>query len=169
MGSDYSPIKDVTTHFFYSFEQVNYMLLDATSNTLVSPWNLNTTSNVHTVGTNSDWQTDDKLKLGLSYTCQFGSTAFNENAWGAAIANYTPVAQLPTNNTMLSSLSMHAEYKLLDDVTMTAAYSFERFLAKDYLSGQAATSAQYAASLLPGDGNPSYVNNVITTAIHVKF
>ena len=165
----FSPIKDVATHFFYSFEEINYFLNDANSGTAVSQWNLNTQNNVHTVGTTADWQANNDLKLGMGYTCQFGSTVFNQNAWGAPITNYTPVSQLPSNNSMLSSLSLHGEYALQDNIMITAGYAFERFITKDYLYNQQATSAQYATYLLPGEGNPSYANHVVTTSIHFKF
>jgi MtrB/PioB family decaheme-associated outer membrane protein len=177
----YSPAKGLDTHLFYSYERLFYQLLDVNNVTGGGGsqffWRLGTPNTVHTAGASVDWQVNSAVKLGASYTFQYGTTAFNESGFGVAGTGTLPgtapwnynVVSLPSNTSNLNSLNLHAEYQLSDDATLQFGYIYERFHSKDYLNEQLPTSPLYANEVLGADGDPSYNVHVVTAAFRFGF
>ena len=181
----YQPIKDIATHFFYTYEEVFTDMNSSTNSTLATArtdWTLANKDTIHTAGADMDWQITDDFKLKFLDNLSYGATAFDESAillgaqGTAANANYrlTPgnlVGALPDSKTITNSVSLNGEYKLTDNITLLSGYIFARAIAKDYLYGQLAgsTSNGNNVSAYPGDGNPSYSMHVVYTSVRLKW
>ena len=189
----YTPTKNITTHLFYSYEQIYYGLNDivngsgcsktpvlnacpagGVSTVVPVTWQLGTKNQVHTAGADGDWKATDKLKFGLSYVFQMGGTAFNQNdqvnpLLNLSAFNYTPLAQLPTDKTTLHSVTVHGEYELAKNMSLWAGYTFEHFHDNNYLNAQTSSDPTAANFVLPGEGSPNYNVHVIGTALRFKW
>ncbi len=187
----YSPTKSVTTHLFYTFEEVFTDQLasnqnDPSQTAGSTTWSLGNKDTIHTVGASADWQISDKAKISLSENLSYGNTAFAEGASlisapGSVLPAFPEnlVSALPNDTTILNSILLSGEYKLASNVSLLGSYSFDRAVAKDYLYNQPSTAfgnsfggagnpADYL-EFLPGDGNPSYSIHTVSMAVRVKW
>ncbi|MBX9633583.1 MAG: MtrB/PioB family decaheme-associated outer membrane protein, partial [Magnetospirillum sp.] len=162
----FSPTKDVTTHFYYTYQENYTDLMANASASAGNPngavWNLKNKDSVHSVGLRTDWQVSDHFKLSAANNLSYGNTAFEETSWwqGAGTASAANTAtSLPSNKSVTNSLKLSGEYELCENVFIGLSGLWERFLSVDYLNSQAAAATNNASTstvLLPGEGNPSY-------------
>jgi MtrB/PioB family decaheme-associated outer membrane protein len=180
--------KSVTSHFFYTFEEVYTAMNSTTSNNLAATsqrtdWTLNNKDTVHTVGMDTDWHVNDKLKVRLFENLSYGGTNFDEGSvflgsptpmTAAGLAYFvTPgsiASSLPASKTVTASIGFSGEYQLADNISLLGGYSFERSMDKDYLFGQQNSSSNgTTVSSIGADGNPSYAIHVIQASVRVKW
>ena len=129
-------------------------------------WRLRNGDTVHTVGFSTDWQVNDRLKLEVENNLSYGNTAFEEASWrrGSGIVSVADAARsLPDSKSITNSLRFSGEYTLTDNMYVGMAGLWERFLSKDYLNWQAASSSanQTGTAVIGGEGNGGYSVRVI--------
>jgi MtrB/PioB family decaheme-associated outer membrane protein len=180
----YTPVKAVTTHFYYTYQEnftnlmVNASAVTTAGSTLGQAngavWNLDNQDTVHSIGTRTDWQVNDRLKLSLENNLSYGNTAFEEASWwqgaGTASAANTAVT-LPNNKSVTNSLMVSGEYQILENVFVGLSGLWERFLSKDYLNAQqaASTANQTNTATFAAEGNPSYSVGVLMASTRIVW
>jgi Putative outer membrane beta-barrel porin, MtrB/PioB len=137
-------------------------------------WGLKNSDTVHTVGFSTDWQVNDRLKLEMENNLSYGNTAFEEASWrrGTGTVSVADAARsLPDNKSILNSLRVSGEYALTDSMYVGMAGLWERFISKDYLNWQAASSArnQTGTAVLGGEGNGGYSVGVLMATARVVW
>lgn len=179
----YTPIKGVTTHFYYTYQEnfTNLMVNSSAVNTGATVgqpngavWQLDNQDTVHSLGTRTDWQVNDRLKLSIENNLSYGNTAFEEASWwrGAGTANAANTAvTLPNNKSVTNSLMVSGEYEVLENVFVGLSGLWERFLSKDYLNAQTASSAanQTDTAVFAAEGNPSYSVGVLMASTRIVW
>jgi MtrB/PioB family decaheme-associated outer membrane protein len=177
----YTPSKSVSVQAYYTYEEVftdqNFSNTNSPTAAYVD-WTLGNKDSIHIVGARLEWQLDEKIKLTLNDDLSYGATAFAEGYSLLASSTGAPVSQTPTNlvsalpdnKTITNFLGIKVDYKMRDNLTLIGNYGFDRAVAKDYLYGQTAglnTSAGVAS--LPGDGNPSYSEQIFMVSARLKW
>jgi hypothetical protein len=171
----YAPMKGVATHIYYTY-QYNFtdMVVANPQTANFVNWGLKNSDTVHTVGFSTDWQVNDRLKLEMENNLSYGNTAFEEASWrrGTGTVSVADAARsLPDNKSILNSLRVSGEYALTDSMYVGMAGLWERFISKDYLNWQAASSArnQTGTAVLGGEGNGGYSVGVLMATARVVW
>jgi MtrB/PioB family decaheme-associated outer membrane protein len=182
----YSPTKAIALHGFYTYEEIYYVNrgngLPSTLNGDYG-WSAATTNSVHTAGFSAEWKVSDRLKLGTDYTFSYGDIGYNLFDGGLALnsataASYYNVANLPSVDSSMHSIKVHAEYKLADNVTLTGGYGFDLFKDNDWAYGWAPIIGSNASGLASplsvntftsAEAQPSYRVHSLYTSVRVKF
>ncbi len=79
------------------------------------------------------------------------------------------VVPLPSNRTVINSLSLQAQYQWDPTTSIVLGYQYEQLDSLDYVNDQTATSPFYANAILGADGSPNYEVSIGTVAYRVKF
>jgi MtrB/PioB family decaheme-associated outer membrane protein len=193
----YEYSKALSMHAFYEYQQLffNTNSLAATnavcngSGTTLTPgpgcanngsYNQKTDDQTSTLGASVEWQPIvDKLKLSLEYTLSYGNTSYTFADGGiysfpTSATNATPVATsglyilaLPSTSGMLNSISLKAEYKIRENMSVMGGYSYQRFTYQDYAYGVGAT--QFSNAIFTGDQKPNYSVSVVGVALAMRW
>jgi hypothetical protein len=188
--------KTLSMHAFYEFQEIffntNSLVSNAVCNgsgTTLTPgpgcanngvWNQKTDDTTHTVGASVEWQPiPDKLKVSADYTLSYGNTSYTFADGGiysfpTSATNPTPVATsglyilaLPSTSGVLNSISLKAEYKIRENVSVMGGYSYQRFTYQDYAYGVGAT--QFSNAIFTGDQKPNYSVSVVGVALAMRW
>ncbi|WP_158240620.1 MtrB/PioB family decaheme-associated outer membrane protein [Telmatospirillum siberiense] len=172
----FSPVKAVTTHLFYNYEQIYYVNRGNNVN-VPDGYSSATTDSIHTVGLGGDWHVTDRLKVGVDYTFSYGDVGYNmySGIYSGATTNswYQGNVSLPSVSSSMHSVKLQGEYQLLDNITLVAAYGFELYKDNDWsynwnpvLLNNAGTSI---STLSSGESANSYRVHSLYTAVRFKF
>ena len=179
-------------HAFYNYQKIffnsNSMVTNATCNgngtTLTAGsgclnngiWNQKTNDETHTFGASLDWQPiPDVLKVSVDYTLSYGNTSYTfadggiysfPTAGNVGTAGLF-IQALPSTTGLLNSISLHAEYKIRENISLIGGYAFERFSYKDY--AYAAGSTQFSNAVFAGDNKPNYAVHVVGAAVNFRW
>lgn len=171
----FTPVPEVTTHLYYTYqENQTNMMVNVTAAASGAEWRLKNRDTVHTAGIRTDWQVSDRLKLSAENNVSYGNTAFEEASWmhgGGTLTAVTTAKSLPDNRSITNSLKLSGEYALEDNVFIGLTGLWERFLARDYLYWQEASSAanQQATASVAAEGNPGYSAAVIMATARIMW
>lgn len=163
----FTPVPTVTTHLYYTYqENFTDMMVNTTAAANGVEWRLKNRDTVHTAGIRTDWQASDRLKLTLENNLSYGNTAFEEASWWHGTGTFTAVntaRSLPDNRSITNSLRLAGEYALEDNVFIGLSGLWERFISKDYLNSQDASSAanQTGTAAIGAEGNSGYSAAVV--------
>ncbi len=184
--------KLLSMHAFYNYQKIffnsNSMVTNATCNgngtTLTAGsgclnngiWNQKTNDETHTFGASLDWQPiPDVLKVSVDYTLSYGNTSYTfadggiysfPTAGNVGTAGLF-IQALPSTTGLLNSISLHAEYKIRENISLIGGYAFERFSYKDY--AYAAGSTQFSNAVFAGDNKPNYAVHVVGAAVNFRW
>ncbi len=177
LGPDitYLPAKGVATHLYYTYQDnFTEMVVANPQNGNFVDWRLRNGDTVHTVGFSTDWQVNDRLKLELENNLSYGNTAFEEASWrrgSGAISLANAAQNLPDSRSITNSLRFSGEYSVTDNMYVGLAGLWERFLSKDYLNEQSASSTanQTGTAVIGGEGNGGYSVHIIMATARVVW
>jgi len=182
----FEPIKSVTAHVFYNYEQNFHnnqgMTAVTSSTTGVNgfPINSQTTDITHVAGASVDWKPKDEWKLGMTYTFVEGDTyqsisdgvlgvagaQCGLNATGGNISNATcPIAGIQSQ---VQSLKVTSAYQFAPNLTWFVTYGLDYMKDNDYaynVQGYDTVGGQ----LNPNDVSPRYFVNSFSTAVQLKW
>lgn len=173
----YRPSKSLSTHLFYTYEEIFYSNQIAVNNATNGGYgtNASTTNTVHTTGISADWKPIDRLKLGADYVFSYGDINYNVfdgivvSGVGAATQNLTNPSSV---NSSMHSVKLKSEYELTPAISLLGGYQFDLLTDKDW-AYNAASVVSYnnntAFLLTSGQTNPSYHVHTVYTAVRVKF
>lgn len=174
----YSPTKSITTHLFYTYEEIYYVNRgNGVPSTLNGyGYSATTTDSLHTAGLSADWKVTDRLKLGTDYTFSYGDIAYNLFDGGlvstsSTAASYYNIQNLPTVSSSMHSLKLHGEYQLAPNISLLAGYGFDLYKDNDWSTGWspvvlASGVTSYTTS---GESQSSYRVHSLYTAVRFKF
>lgn len=171
----FSPAKDVTAHFYYTYqENFTDLVMNTSANVNGVAWQLKNRDTVHTAGAGAEWKVNDRLKLSLENNISLGNTAFEEASWyhGTGTLNATNTAvSLPTSKSVTNTLKMSGEYEVADNVFLGLSGIWERFLSTDYLNDEQTVSTANTSSTAStaAAGNPSYSVGVVLATMRMKW
>ncbi len=185
----YNPTPEITTSAFYNYEQIFRNLIGSLGNagapsatTWLGPWTEQTNDQVHTLGLQADWKPEDsKWRVSASYNFSYGDVGYSlvDNVTPAQLAslggtNPTTGQQyliqpFPTTKSELHSLSITGEYKIQENLSIWAGYTYERLIYDDAGIAALSNPLQYGNVLLPGYQNPSYAVHIVRVAARFHF
>lgn len=172
----YTPVSGINTHLFYSYQEVGSALeINSSSANTGVDWKLQTSDDIHTVGTGVEWQLNPKLKLSLDDSLSFARTTYGITSRQRNTASPTATntgTDLPDTLTIQNSLRLSGEYEVEDGITLGLTGQWEHLMSKDYLNVQEAASTSNTTSqtvLISGTGDPSYDVGVLMATAKVKW
>lgn len=172
----YRPSKTVSTHLFYTYEEIYYSNQIKTGNTSNGNFgtNASTTDVVHTTGLSADWKPIDRLKLGADYVFSYGNINYDVFDGIVASGVGTSTTQNLTNpssvNSSMHSVKLKGEYELTPAISLLGGYQFDLLTDKDWAYSYAAVLPSGTSyQLTSGETNPSYHVHTLYTAVRVKF
>ncbi len=172
----YSPMRDVTTHLYYNYQQ-NFldMAMNTTAAATGVAWELKNRDTVHTIGAGGEWKVTDRFKLSLENNLSYGNTSFEEASWwhgtAAASTAANTAVSLPTSKSVTNALKLSGEYEMMDDVFVGLSGLWERFLSHDYQNEEQAVSNAngLGTANTSATGNPSYSVGVAMATMRMKW
>jgi len=172
----YTPVSGINTHLFYSYQEVGSALeINSSSANNGVDWKLQTSDDIHTVGTGVEWQLNPKLKLSLDDSLSFARTTYGITSRQRNTASPTETntgTDLPDTLTIQNSLRLSGEYEVEDGITLGLTGQWEHLMSKDYLNVQEAASTSNTTSqtvLISGTGDPSYDVGVLMATAKIKW
>lgn len=171
----FTPVKAVTTHLYYTYqENFTDMMVNTTAAANGVEWRLKNRDTVHTAGLRTDWQVTDRLKLTAENNLSYGNTAFEEASWWHGTGTFTAAntaMSLPDNRSITNNLRLAGEYALEDNVFIGLSGVWERFISKDYLNWQEASSSanQTGTAATGAEGNPGYSAAVVMVTARLAW
>jgi MtrB/PioB family decaheme-associated outer membrane protein len=188
---DYQVNPRLNLHAFYTYQLIYFdqssLVTNAGCNgngTSLTPgagcngngaWTGKNNNATHTVGFGADWQAMDALKLSVDYTFDSGNISYSLAdggiyafpSGGASGTSSLLLTQLPPITSTLNSITLKAEYKLMQNVSLLGIYAFENFSYKDFGLNVGAT--QVSNALLPGDANPNYNVHTVMAMLRARW
>jgi MtrB/PioB family decaheme-associated outer membrane protein len=180
----------LTAHAYYTYQLIYFNQNNAVTNaacngngaTLTTGpapclnngvWNGRNTDDTHTAGVSLDWQVlPETLKVGADYTISYGRNSYSIMDGG--VFSFTPagtaalqLAPLPDVTSLLNSVTLRAEYKLMENASLWLGYTFESLNYKDYATQVGPT--QFSNAAFSGDGNQNYSVHLIMAALRYRF
>jgi MtrB/PioB family decaheme-associated outer membrane protein len=153
--------KKTTLHFFLNHQQISSN--QAGSQTFsTADWFAANDDTVDTVGVGVKHRLlKDKLDVGANYTS-------SRSRGEVSVSSGAPDPPFPDLFTELDSLNFYATYRLKDNLSLKAAYWFERYKTQDWMLDWVAPGT-IPNVLSFGEASPSYDLNVITLSVRYKF
>jgi hypothetical protein len=176
------PNPAVSLHTFYTYQEIYYGNHgNGVASTLNGGygWTASTTDSIHTAGLAGDWKITDRLKVGTEYTFSYGDISYalfdgGLTSTSATALSYYNIQNLPTINSSMHSLKVHAEYQLTDNISMMAGYGFDLYKDNDWAYGWnpvviSTASTGQSANLNSAESQSSYRIHTVYTSMRVKF
>lgn len=182
----YRPTEKLDLHLYYTYERIFF---DNRGNGACAELNTGTctgsagyfqnkyTSDVHTVGLNSEWRATPKLKFLADYTMSFGSVMFGQfNGVMVPVQtiSYQNVINYPDIRSRLYDLSLTGDYQIARNVEWALLFRWSKFHNNDWNDFAAPVQPTLdggttIAILTPGYPPPRYNVSVLGTALRIRF
>ncbi len=158
---NYTVTENSNVYFFYSREKINSEISGSQSFSLPD-WSGRNEDDITTIGLGINHSSmENKLNLGMDFILTRSS--------GEIEISTTPEqAAFPELISKLDSLKLYADYKLKDDLTLSAAYWLESYDINDWAIDDVSETS--VSSLLGfGDDNPTYNVSAVMLSLRYTF
>jgi MtrB/PioB family decaheme-associated outer membrane protein len=169
MGVSYSPLESLTTHAFYTFDQITNdqngreWRTDAFDPTL--NWSTDSEDRSHTVGIGATWAViPNQLDITADLVLSWARTEYDMDP-GSALGSVGDFEDLKSD---FRSLRIVADYKALENISLRVGYRYEFLDSEDFaLDGVDPDSTSNTVTF--GNDGPDYTAHVVGVSTTITF